>query len=177
MGPFGPISAILTEMTGSDWQSGQVLLLNSSKTALPTLLLYRLWSAFGINLIYFTANLERIPKDIIESARLDGVGTWSEIRYILFPLTWPFFSTFMFLGLCGIFGHGGPTLLFYGTAGLGSYGTWDYPAWQFFQVDINYGTKANQYLCAAMGWLTTLVAAPISFLFHRIADKVEPVEY
>jgi ABC-type sugar transport system permease subunit len=173
MEPYGPVSAIATVLSGGSWDT-QVQLLGQSKTALLVLLLFNMWGAFGVNLIYFTANLERIPQEIVESARLDGAGTWQEIRYILFPLTWSFFSTFMFLSICGIFGSGGATYLF----GLnGAYGTWDFPFWQYYMIAIATNDSANTYMCAALGWFVTLIAAPLSLVFRKLANKVEAVEY
>jgi ABC-type sugar transport system permease subunit len=173
MEPYGPLAAVVTVLLGKPWDT-QVQLLGQSSTALLVLLLFNLWGAFGVNLIYFTANLERIPQDIIESARLDGASTWREIRYILFPLTWSFFSTFMFLSICGIFSAGGGTYLF----GLnGAYNTWDYPFWQYYMIALATADSANTYMCAALGWFVTLIAAPISLLFRKLSNKVESVEY
>ncbi len=164
--PDGPLTLLIKSITGK-----QILLLSNSDTAFTTLLLYGLWGGFGINLIYFTANLQRIPIDIIEYSRLDGVNTWQEIRYLLFPLTWPFYSTFMFLNLCGIFGSGGAALLLT----QGAYGTYDFPYWQY--VKVTDGESGSTYICAALGWLITLIAMPISLLFKHLADKVEAVEF
>lgn len=169
----GPIAVFCTWITGGALDS-QVDLLHNSSSALPTLLLYNLWGAFGVNMIYFTANLERIPKEIMESAKIDGVTTWSEIRYILFPITWPFFSTFLFLNLTSIFSNGGATMTFNLN---GNYGTSDYPYWNYAMTAYSSLMGSWMYRCAAMGLITTVVSAPIALLFHHLADKVEPVEY
>ena len=60
----------------SDEAAGNLtLLLADSRYALGTLLFYNFWSGFGVNMIYFTATFNRIPQDILESARLEGVST------------------------------------------------------------------------------------------------------
>jgi len=169
----GPIAILVTAISGGDLLN-QIDLLHTKGLALPTLLLYNLWGAFGVNMIYFTANLERIPKDIIESARIDGAGTWGEISHILFPITWPFFSTFLFLNLTSIFAYGGATLTFNLN---GMYGTSDYPYWNYAMTNYSSLMGSWMYRCAAMGLITTIVSAPIAIIFHHLANKVEPVEY
>lgn len=173
MAAYGPIALTVTALSGGSLDN-QIDLLHTNGLAFPTLLAYNLWGAFGVNMIYFTANLERIPKDITESARIDGAGTWGEISHILFPITWPFFSTFLFLNLTSIFASGGATLTFQLN---GSFGTSDYPYWNYAMSSYSSLMGSWMYRCAAMGLLTTAVSAPFSILFYRLANKVEPVEY
>ena len=162
----GPIAAILEMITGE-----KTLLLRSSDTALGVLMFYNIWAGFGSLLIYFISSLTRIPEEIIESAQLEGVGVWQEIVYLLFPLTWPTFSTFWILGIASIFSAGGPALLMTG----GGYGTYDLGFWTYVQIAS--GSAQQLSFASALGILQTIVALPLSLFSRWLSNKVEQVEF
>ncbi len=47
------------------------------------------WRWTGVNMLYFFSGLQSIPKDIYESASLDGAGVMSQFRHITLPLLKP----------------------------------------------------------------------------------------
>lgn len=64
-----------------------------------------LWSVIVVDVWHWTpfcfllllAGFESLPQDIYEAARVDGVGAWSELRYITLPLMLPtIMVTFVF---------------------------------------------------------------------------------
>lgn len=57
--------------------------------ALMTLLILACWRWMGINLLYFMAGLQNIPKELYESAEIDGAGTWKKFTRITVPLLKP----------------------------------------------------------------------------------------
>lgn len=63
--------------------------LGNQGTALASLILVGVWSTFGINLIFFLVGLQTVPKDLLESAQLDGASTLQQFRHITLPLLAP----------------------------------------------------------------------------------------
>lgn len=61
--------------------------LGDSMTALPALVLVNAWHWVGFPALVFLAGMQRIPRELIESARLDGVSEWQLVRTIVWPLT------------------------------------------------------------------------------------------
>lgn len=57
--------------------------------AMMTLLILACWRWIGINLLYFMAGLQNIPKELYESAEIDGAGTWKKFTKITIPLLKP----------------------------------------------------------------------------------------
>lgn len=57
--------------------------------AMMTLLILACWRWIGINLLYFMAGLQNIPKELYESAEIDGAGTWHKFSRITVPLLKP----------------------------------------------------------------------------------------
>jgi multiple sugar transport system permease protein len=69
------------------------------KWAMPTLILISIWQGIGYYVIIYIGGLNSIPKDVYESADIDGAGFWSKFFRISVPLVSP--STF-FLAITGI---------------------------------------------------------------------------
>ena len=47
------------------------------------------WRWMGVNLLYFLAGLQNIPKELYESADIDGASAFAKFRYITLPLLKP----------------------------------------------------------------------------------------
>jgi arabinosaccharide transport system permease protein len=54
-----------------------------------TLLILACWRWIGINLLYFMAGLQNIPRELYESASIDGATTWNKFTSITLPLLKP----------------------------------------------------------------------------------------
>lgn len=91
--------------------------LNSIFWAVPAIALASAWWLSGYRTTIFLTALETVPKDLVESAKIDGAGTWIIMWKILFPLIRPQFlfslvlttiSGFTALGQVMIMTDGGP---------------------------------------------------------------------
>jgi multiple sugar transport system permease protein len=63
--------------------------LDSTATALPTLVVMAVWRNFGTMMIIFLAALQTVPREIVEAAESDGAGAWSRFRYLTLPMLRP----------------------------------------------------------------------------------------
>ncbi len=63
--------------------------LDSTTTALPTLVVMAVWRNFGTLMVIFLAGLQTIPKEIAEAAETDGASAWANFRYITLPMLRP----------------------------------------------------------------------------------------
>jgi multiple sugar transport system permease protein len=63
--------------------------------ALPSVMIIMTWVGIGFCLIVYMAALQSIPKDLYESADMDGAGPWTSFRRITLPLVSP--TTFFLL--------------------------------------------------------------------------------
>ncbi|MFC4808007.1 carbohydrate ABC transporter permease [Paenibacillus sp. GCM10023250] len=57
--------------------------------AMFALVLLACWRWIGVNLLYFMAGLQNIPKELYESAEIDGANTWNKFSRITLPLLKP----------------------------------------------------------------------------------------
>lgn len=63
--------------------------LNDPKYALFSIIVTDLWRVVGFSMVIYLAGLQFIPKDLTESANIDGARYWERFRYIVFPLLAP----------------------------------------------------------------------------------------
>ena len=77
--------------------------LGDPATALPIISGVVSWQFFGESIIFYTAGIDAIDKEILESARIDGAGFWGEIWYIILPSILPVVSIVTILIFVGDF--------------------------------------------------------------------------
>ncbi|MBS5022559.1 MAG: sugar ABC transporter permease [Firmicutes bacterium] len=167
--PGGPLPRIYEML----WGREAPLFLADSDYALGVILFYTIWSGFGVNIILFQGAMSRIPPEIIEAGKIDGVGMTRELFQIVTPLVWPTISTVVVLAFVGIFSSSGEILLF--TKGL--YDTYTISYWIFELVQGIKGTVNLEY-ASTVGIFFSVIALPIVLLVKRGLEKItESVEY
>lgn len=77
--------------------------LGDPQTALPIISIVVSWQFFGESIIFYTAGIDAIDREILESARIDGAGFWGEIWYIILPSILPIVSIVTILIFVGDF--------------------------------------------------------------------------
>ena len=166
--PNGAIETII-KMFNPDFKMPSLLF--RSETATWTMVVYVIWMGWTKNMLYLGGSLARIPIEVLESARLDGVGPWTELTKILVPLLLPTLSTLLLLDVVGILSSSGPILLFT----KGAYETTTISYWMFTLV---YATGENAYAKAsAAGMCLTIIMFPIVYLMRWLIGKIDSVEY
>lgn len=174
VGANGIISQVVQNAIGLDYTPE---LLADSRFANWTVLANMIWLSFPGDLIIWGGTFARIPTEVLESGRIDGVNWWTEFTKITVPMVWPTVSLQMVLMFCGIFGASGNVFLLT----KGDYGTMTLSAWMYLQMYNNVGTQDTSnvfnYL-SAVGLCITVVAVTISLLIRRWTDKAfEEVEF
>lgn len=145
-------------------------LVADSRFANITVLLHKVWLTFPGNLIIWGGTFARIPTEVIESSKIDGVNWWQEFTKITVPLVWPTVGLQLVLSFCGIFGATGSVFLLT----KGNYGTMTLSSWLYLQIYNNAGNinTSNVYnYMSAVGLLLTIVAITISRLIRHWTDK------
>jgi ABC-type sugar transport system permease subunit len=174
IGVDGAIAKAVQEWMGLDYTPE---LLADSKFANTVVLLNMMWLSFPGDLIIWGGTFARIPDDVLESAKIDGVTWWTEFTKIIVPMVWPTVALQMVLLFCGIFGASGNVFLLT----RGNYGTMTLTAWMYMSVyngsGGNYTSGVYNYM-SAVGLLLTTVAIIISLSIRKMTDKVfDEVEY
>ena len=100
-------------------------LLADSRFANVTVLLNMIWLQFPGDLIIWGGTFARVPEEVLESGRIDGVGWWTEFTKIIVPMVWPTVALQMILMFCALFNSTGQVFLLTN----GQYGTMTMSAW------------------------------------------------
>lgn len=136
---------------GQDW-------LNDPKWALFSIIATDIWRVAGFAMVVYLAGLQFIPKDLTESASIDGASYWRRFRHIVFPLLASSFTVNVLLSVIGsmkvfemvmVLTDGGPgytTEVFY-----------TYIRSTFSMGQMGYSTAINLVLFV----LVTLVGVPV----------------
>lgn len=174
VGPEGAIAQTIQKWMGLDYTPE---LLADSRFANYTVLGHLIWINFPGDLVIWGGTFARIPEDVLESARVDGVTWWTEFTKIIVPMVWPTVALQMILLCCGIFSASGAVFLL--TEGY--YDTMTIGAWLYLTLYRNSGSMytSNVYnYMSAIGISLTVVAVTISLFVRRFTDRAfEEVEY
>ena len=128
-------------------------------------------------MIIWGGTFARIPDDVLESARIDGVTWWTEFTKIIVPMVWPTVALQMILMVCGLFGSSGAVWLLT----RGEYGTHTLSSWMYMQLLTgsggSYKSGVFNYMSAS-GLVLTVIAVTLSTIVRKWTDKAfDEVEF
>lgn len=165
---FGPITKIVDAL-GMSWVYGQYGWFGTHDSAYFMLWLFLFWSGFGYNLVLVQGAMIRVPQEIIESGRLDGVGMFRELFVLIVPMIFPTLSTMILFGAMSTFNvFVQPQLMF----GMTIEDRLTIPL-MIVNMTKNGGYN-GQVSAAALGVLVTLVGAPLMIGLRSLLNKVTP---
>lgn len=154
----GPLS-VLYQSAGSEIP----VFLQTTKYALPAILVYTVFFGLGGNLILFSGAMSNIDSSIIDAAKIDGVGLWKEMWHIVIPMIWPTISTVLVFTFIGVFNASGPILLFT----KGAYNTYTIAYWIYDRVTFS----GDLYYPAAVGLFFTVIGAPFAIFMRWLLTR------
>lgn len=145
-------------------------LLADSRFANYTIWAQMIWLGFPGDLIIWGGTFARIPADVLEAGRMDGVNWFTEFTKITVPLVWPTVALKMVLTVCGLMAATGQVYLLTG----GDYGTMTLSAWMYKTLIQSSGTKytSNVYnYLSAVGLVMTVISVGLALVVRTYTDK------
>ena len=94
----GPVGKLI-ELMGV--QSANLFI--TTQSAQWMIWIFCVWAGIGYDVILLTAGMSRIPRDILESCKMDGVPSFWEFIRIVIPLTWSTITTLFIFGMMSVF--------------------------------------------------------------------------
>jgi multiple sugar transport system permease protein len=137
------------------WASGPSL-------ALAVIIIYSIWVFVGYDTVIYLAGLSNIPKELGESAEVDGANRWQIFRYITFPLLSPttyFLTLIAIIGTFKAFNHIWVMRL---DAALGTTDTFSVVIFTEFFEKLRYGYSA------AMAIILFIIILGLTFVNNKI---------
>ena len=150
--------------------------LSSSSSRFAWIIFYNIFVSFGANVIMYTSAMTRIPPSLTESARLEGVTYAQELFKIVVPMIFPTITTFLVVGVAGIFINQANVYTFYATGASNDVTTFGY--FLFGKVIAGRSTMAEYPYASAAGIIFTFIAVPLTLAVKYLLEKFGPtVEY
>ena len=163
---YGPVNAMLKAMG-----LGNAIPVNGwfgdPKTCFMMVLWFSLWSGIGYNVIMVAGSMARIPPEVIEAGKIDGITMTKEFTRIIVPLTMPTISTMFMMGIAVSFSYFLPAQLLTNGGPSGEGYTIAY-------LITNRVSSGNLSEAAAIGWCAAIVGTPLVLLGKFLIDKLVP---
>jgi len=141
-------------------------------TAWWTILFYGLWTGVGGNIVLVSGAMIRIPPEVVEVGKLDGLGLMRELWSIVIPLIGSTIATLLLMGTTLIFGYFLQPKLLLGDAAEAAKG---YTIAMYIITNVRDNGTAQMSMGAAIGVLCGIVGTPIVLIVRKILDKSFPV--
>ena len=147
------------------------------EVSFKSVLIYGMWIGVGSHLVVLTGALTRIPEEVLESAKIDGVGFFREFFQIALPLIWPTISTLIIYQLGIICTADSGTYLLTGVwndrASTGNYYLFNY-VYEMTQS----GNMNGAYYPATVGVIITVLTVPFVLVVRHFLEKhTDSIEY
>ena len=104
IGPLNPLMDALNSVgmrLGLVTQTSQISFLGSPNTVLLSTTILIVWKYAGFYMIILLVGLQEIPREVYESAAIDGAGRWQTFRSITLPLLRPSLALALILCITG----------------------------------------------------------------------------
>ena len=164
---FGPIALVIEKITGhpNDW-----LGYNSDKMW-GIITVFCIWAGLGGNTIILCGAMQRIPEDIIEAARLDGIGFLREAWSIVLPLVMPTVGVFMIGVVTSPLSFTLQPMLIAVNPGIDN--KFMTIGWYIF-TSVDTGGSGNMIQAATIGMMFSMLLLPVIIAVRILVKKFTP---
>ncbi len=138
----------------------------NSTLAMPLIAMFVTWKQLGFFILLYLAALQSVPKELYESAQVDGATRWQQLRNVTVPGVRP--ATTLVVILATITGANLFTEPYLLTNGGGPNGASASPVLVMYQKGIEQG---NPDVAAAIGVLLVVAVLVISLINRRLLER------
>ena len=130
--------------------------------ALFVIILHSVWTFVGYNTVIYLAGLGNIPKELNDSAEVDGANSWQVFRHITFPLLSPTTYFLSLIGIIGTFKAFNTIWIFRSNLALGTTDTFSVVIFIEFFEKLRYG------YASAMAFILFAIIITLSYINNRV---------
>jgi multiple sugar transport system permease protein len=134
--------------------------------AMPTVAVYVAWKQLGFFILLYLAALQNVPKELYESAAVDGASRWHSFRWVTVPAVRP--ATTLVVILATITGANLFTEPYLLTGGGGPNGASASPVLLMYRLGIEQGQPD---VAAAIGVLLVIGVVTVSLINRRLLER------
>lgn len=145
----------------------------NTDTVFGTVLFFSLFMSFGTQVMMYLGAMNNINPSITEAARLDGASFLRELWSITLPCVYPTITTFVVVGITGIFTSDLGLYSFFAANATGEAQTLGY--YLFRETQNNTTNMSKWPYISAIGLCFTMIVAPITIGLKRVLDRYDPM--
>ena len=134
--------------------------------------IFCVWASAGINIILMASAMSRIPEEVIESAKLDGVGFWRELFQITIPLIMPTVSVFLINSMMAVSAFYIQPMLLTGNV-TGPESAYNTVGWYMFNM-APIAQDSDMPLISTVGFILTVLVSILVIVVKKVTDKLTP---
>jgi raffinose/stachyose/melibiose transport system permease protein len=147
-----------------------------TRLAMISVIMVAVWGGLGNYMVYFLAGLQTIPKDIYESAELEGVTYWQRMLYITLPMLGPVLRIILMLAILAAFQDIQSIMVMTEGGPLGkTQVVFLYMYQLFFPVSVTSPIKPEIGYGAAASVVTGIILGIITAVYLFISKKLDKV--
>lgn len=163
---FGVINSLLVNLGFEriDWFA-------NTGTAMFALITGSLWQSFGLTVLYFLAALSTVPKEVLESAEVDGANKVTCMFKISLPMILPTLQVMLLLSLNGLLNINDYILAMTNGAPAGS--TYTISAYMTSKIVAGFGETVNIGYAAAMSIVTSIIFCVVGISFDKLNARIK----
>jgi len=128
------------------------------------------WIYFGLNMLFFIAGLTNIPKDVYESASVDGANELQRLIYITIPMMGRMSQVIIMLSLVGCLKAMGSYFVM--TKGGPNHST-ELTFMYIYNLFFPSGTTAQYGLGAAVAVVSAIIVGIITAIYNVVTEKMQ----
>lgn len=163
---FGPISMLFEKIgLGGDWLSPE------SDRMWGLIYVFCIWSGLGSTVIMMNSAMLRIPKEIIEAGKLDGIGFWRELFNVVLPLIMPTIGVFILGIFLSPLSFGVLPMLVAGNPGVDN--KFMTMGW-YILSSVSGGSEVTMLDASTVGLMMSVFMVPIVVFGRLITKKFTP---
>lgn len=137
----------------------------------PMIYVFSIWAGLSTNVIMMNSAMGRIPSDITEYARIDGVGFWREAFQIVFPLVLPTVGVYLISIITSVYSFTMHPMLIAGQRGYNN--KFLTLGWYIFDT-VSSGGQNSMILATTFGVGVTLILTPFVIAVRILVNKCTP---
>ena len=165
---LGPVALLIAKIKGVESVD---LISVESDFLWPVIWLFCIWSGLGANVIMMRGAMNKIPKEISESAILEGCGFFQELIYIALPMSLSTIGIYFIQTMGAASGFLMPPMLIAQSGG--DNGRFMTTAWFIFG-NTNSSNPGTIITVTTIGVLFTLLNTPLIVLTRVLVKKLTP---
>lgn len=167
---FSPYNGIVNMML-KKWGliMGNISFLETPVSAMVTVTVISIWSAFGQNVLLILSGLQNVPEEIYESAKLDGANKMQIFFKMTIPLIMPLFKIVLMLAIIGSLNIFDSIFLI---TGGGPNGATEVMATYIYDFYFTSGSVPEYGYGAALSFISAILIGIVTLIYLRISrDK------